>query len=96
MRKLQDFELEIIRRSANADDGMNLQNTIEWIMNTQLTKVKTDTAFILARGGREVYQMYADGTDSLLDDIESENEYYPDKSKSYPEIETIFVVEGEL
>lgn len=95
MRKLQDFEIEIIRRSANADDGMNLQATIDWV-EKGLTKVRTDTAFMLARGGREVWQMYGDGTDSLLDDIETESEYYPDKSKSWPEIETIFVVEGEL
>ena len=95
MRKLQDYEIEIIRRSANADDGMNLQATIDWV-EKGLTKVRTDTAFMLARGGREVWQMYADGTDSLLDDLETESEYYPDKSKSWPEIETIFVVEGEL
>lgn len=93
--KLTPIEIEIVRRTAHVDDGVNIQSTLDWIAGG-ITPVKTATAFQLAKGGREVFQIYADGTDTLLDDIEAESEYYPDKSKSYPEIETIFVVEGDL
>lgn len=94
--ELTPLNIEMIRRFAVKDksDG-DMKQSLEWLASG-LTQVKTETAFQLARGGRDVMMLYADGTDSLLDDIDAESEYYPDKSKSWPQIETIFLVEGEL
>lgn len=72
------------------------ENGINWLANKKLTQVTTKTAFQLAKGGREVWGVDADGTDYLIDDIELHSEYYPDKTKTWPEIETIFLVEGVL
>lgn len=95
MKAIKDFtdiDYAIIERGAM---GGTLKETLQWVAGG-LTPVKTETAFQLARGGGAVFAIYDDGTDSQLDDIESEEQYYPDKSKSYPEVPTIFVVEGEL
>lgn len=100
--ELTPLNIEIINRVAqNNPDTMVA--TLEW-MAGGLTHVTTQTAFQLARGGGEVYMFYGDGTDSLLDDIGHEADYYlaPEcldekgKPKTYPEIETIFLVEGKL
>lgn len=91
---LTDIEIEILKRFAECNME-NFVSGMKWLASG-LTPVKTETAFQLARGGRAVFMIYADGTDSQLDDIDSEIEYYQDLKKSYPEIDTIFVVEGEL
>lgn len=62
----------------------------EWVDN--LRHITTEDAFRMARAGT-VIQIFEDGTDSQLDDLKTESEYYPDKTKNWPEIPTIFVVE---
>lgn len=62
-----------------------------WLSN--LRHISTEEAFKIAESGGTIVQLFEDGTDSLLDDLKTENEYYPDKSKSYPEIPTIFFEE---
>lgn len=93
LSELTPIEVEILQRFARNSE--TLESGIDWLASG-LTPVKTATAFQLARGGRAVFQIYEDGTDGQLDDLDTEAEYYPDQSKSYPEIPTIFVVEGEL
>lgn len=95
LSELNATQRELLQRFAKHDDPETFKGSLEWI-ESGLTPVKTKTAFELARGGRDVFAIYADGTDTQLDDIETEAEYYADMSKSWPEIETIFVVEGEL
>lgn len=98
MRKaieLTPLNIELIRRFAKNIDEDDFKASLNWLADG-ITQVKTETAFQLAKGGRAVFQIYADGTDTQLDDLESEREYYPDLSKTYPEIETIFIVEGDL
>lgn len=92
-----DLKTELIRRFAVNDkkDG-DLEESLKWLEGGDLKKVTTETAFQLAKGGRNVFMIHDDGTDTVLDDIDFEEEYYTDKSKSWPEIETIFLVEGEL
>lgn len=93
LEDLNEVQLEILKRFARNEESFS--NGVKWLA-CGLTQVKTETAFQLATGGRDVFAIYADGTDAQLDDLESMREYYEDLSKSWPEIETIFVVEGEL
>lgn len=91
-----EVQKEIVERlasewKAQGKNGEEILSDILWIQD--LEQVRTSEAFVLAGQGKEVYMIYEDGTDSQLDDIEAESEYYPDKTKSYPEIETIFVIE---
>lgn len=87
-----EIQLEIILRSSQDwEDTGDVKRELNWIK--RLRQVSTAEAFALAEKGEEVVQIYADGTDSVLDDLETEREYYPDITKNYPEIDTIFVVE---
>lgn len=88
---------EILHRAAQVWSGNNaltveeVRFELDWIET--LEQVTTEEAFKLAEDGKEVYAIYDDGTDSLLDDLETEREYYKDLSLTYPHIPTIFVIE---
>ena len=91
--ELTPMNIELAKRFARNPDSFI--EGLGWLSDG-LTPVTTETAFQLARGGRTVFMIHADGLDTVLDDIEMESEHYPDKTLSYPDIETIFVVEGRL
>lgn len=78
-----------IRNETHADNP--LADSLEWF--EKQTIITTRKAFELARKDRTVIQLFADGTDSQLEDLELEDEYFPDKTKSWPHIATIFVTE---
>ena len=91
---MTDLQLKLVQRYASWDDVDAGREGIEWAMNSNLTQVKTATAFALARGGISVTCVDEDADYEL--EVDEQDEHYPDKTKTYPEIETIFVVEGEL
>ena len=93
INEITPLEIELIKRFANSDDPKRYESGLYWIASG-LTQVTTETAFQLARGGRNVYIVDND-CDYQLDDIETLWEYYSDL-KTYPEIESIFLVEGKL
>jgi len=89
---LSPVNIELVRRFVQKDkEAHELETDLNWL--DCLKPVSTRTAFRYAEDGQDVFMIYADGTDSQLDDLETEREYYPDLSKSWPKIETIFVVE---
>jgi hypothetical protein len=91
---MTDLKWELIKRFTSWNDVEAGQYRVEWVMSTELTQVKTSTAFILARGGVNVTCI-----DKACDyplEVDEQDEFYEDKSITYPEIETIFVVEGSL
>ena len=93
---MTDTELEIVRRYASWNDKEAGKAGIEWFFNSRknLTVVSTEVAFALARGGMDVMCIDEDADYALESDFQ--DEHYPDKSKSYPDIETIFVLESAI
>lgn len=89
---INEFTVELIHRFTNQSDTSDLESKLRWIPD--LTPVTTATAFQLSKGGRDVWCIDKDADYYL--EVEVQDEYYPDKMKTYPEIETIFVVEGKL
>lgn len=85
---------EIVKRFIKNEENHSLADSLEWFESQKI--ITTRKAFELAEKDIAVIQLFADGTDSQLDDLEAENEYFPDKSKSWPNIETIFVTEVKL
>lgn len=92
---LSPVNVELVRRLAKKDvEGYDLAGDLLWLGS--LTPLSTRTAFALAKDGRDVYEVSLDGNDHLLEDIESESAHYLDKSKSWPQIEAIWVIEGDI
>ena len=71
-----------------------LGKAIDWLMSAKLHQLTTAEAFDLSEK-KTVICIDADGVDYELE-ADDQDEHYPDKSKNYPEIETIFVIEGSL
>lgn len=87
----KNAKAEVIRRFIKNEENCSLADSIEWFEDCEI--VTTRKAFQLAKADKSVIQLFADGTDTQLEDSELEHDYFPDKSKSWPEIETIFILE---
>ena len=83
----------IVQAGNNPEPVNSLVTNLDWL--EILEDIPTETAFNRAEAGEDVFMVYEDGTDNMLDDIEVEREYYKVNGKydSYPDIETIFVQE---
>lgn len=88
---IKGAKAEAVKRLLLNENENPLADSLEWLDSCSI--LTTRRAFEVAGGDREVVQLFADGTDAILEDCDFEHEYFPDKSKSWPEIPTIFVVE---
>lgn len=82
---------EAIKRLLKDEENHPFVDSLTWLDKCLI--VTTRRAFELAYKDKTVIQLYADGTDSELDAMDIEEEYFPDKSQSWPNVETIFLVE---